>query len=102
MLIGTANHKHSLKPQLVIISCYALIIYADFKCRFERKILILGLTIADSVGLRFNTKQRQISPCNINAFSVREVMRIKDMITQHGFRSVDRLRNSPGSAISNV
>ena len=30
--------------------------------------------------------QRQISLCSINAFSVREVMRIKDMITQHDFR----------------
>ena len=36
--------------------------------------------------LRFNSHQRQISLCNINAFSVREVMRIKDMITQLEFR----------------
>ena len=27
-----------------------------------------------------------VSLCNINAFSVREVMRIKDMITQHELR----------------
>ena len=30
--------------------------------------------------------QRQISLCNINTFSVREVVRIKDMISQHEFR----------------
>ena len=35
--------------------------------------------------LRPNSDQREVSPCNINAFSVREVMRIKDMITQHEF-----------------
>ena len=36
--------------------------------------------------LRSNTDQRQISLCKSNAFSVREVMRIKDMTTQHEFR----------------
>ena len=36
--------------------------------------------------LRYNSDQRQISLRNINAFSVREVTRIKDMITQHEFR----------------
>ena len=36
--------------------------------------------------LRSNGDQCQISLCNINAFSVREVMRIKDMITRHEFR----------------
>ena len=36
--------------------------------------------------LRSNTDQRQISLCNVYAFSVREAMRIKDMITQHDFR----------------
>ena len=29
-----------------------------------------------------NSDQHQISPCNINAYSTPEVMRIKDMITQ--------------------
>ena len=29
--------------------------------------------------------QHQISPCNINAYSIPEVMRIKDMITQGEF-----------------
>ena len=29
--------------------------------------------------------QHQISPCNINAYSTPEVMRIKDMITQGEF-----------------
>ena len=29
-----------------------------------------------------NTDQHQISPCNVNAYSTPEVMRIKDMITQ--------------------
>ena len=33
-----------------------------------------------------NGDQRQISLCNSEAFSVREDMRIKDMITQHEFR----------------
>ena len=36
--------------------------------------------------LRSNIDQRQISLCNINAFSAREVMRIKEMITQREFR----------------
>ena len=36
--------------------------------------------------LRSNSGQRQISLCNTNTFSVREVMRIKDMITQLEFR----------------
>ena len=36
--------------------------------------------------LRSNSDQRQNSLCNINAFSVGEVMRMKDMITQHEFR----------------
>ena len=31
--------------------------------------------------LRYDSDQRQISLCNINAFSLREVVRIKDMIT---------------------
>ena len=35
--------------------------------------------------LRSNSDQSQNPLCNINAFSVREVMRIKDMITQHEF-----------------
>ena len=30
--------------------------------------------------------QRQISLCNIHAFSVREVRRIKDVVTRHEFR----------------
>ena len=38
---------------------------------------------------RFSSDKRQISLYNINAFSVREVMRIKDVITQHEFRLVD-------------
>ena len=37
--------------------------------------------------LRSNSDQCQISLLNINAVSVREVMRIKDMISQHEFRS---------------
>ena len=32
-----------------------------------------------------NSDQNQISPCNINAYSTAEVMRIKDMITQGEF-----------------
>ena len=36
--------------------------------------------------LHSNSDQRQISRSNINAFSVREVMRVKDMITQHDLR----------------
>ena len=35
--------------------------------------------------LRSNSNQRQTFLCNINAFSAREVMRIKDIITQHEF-----------------
>ena len=36
--------------------------------------------------LRSNSDQRHISLRNINASSVREVMRTKDIITQHEFR----------------
>ena len=43
-------------------------------------------TIVDLNPLRSNSDQRQISLCNINAFSVRDVMRIKNVITQHEFR----------------
>ena len=32
-----------------------------------------------------NSDRHQISPCNINAYSTPEVIRIKDMITQGGF-----------------
>ena len=32
-----------------------------------------------------NSDQHQISPCNINAYSTPEAMRIKDMITQGEF-----------------
>ena len=32
-----------------------------------------------------HSDQHQMSPCNINAYSTPEVMRIKDMITQGGF-----------------
>ena len=32
-----------------------------------------------------DSDQHQISPCNINAYSIPEVMRIKDMITQGEF-----------------
>ena len=42
-----------------------------------------------------NSDQHQISPCNINAYSIPEVMRIKDMITQGGFSTVDILITSP-------
>ena len=36
--------------------------------------------------LRSNSDQCQITLWNINAFSAKEVMRIKDMITEHEFR----------------
>ena len=32
-----------------------------------------------------NTDQQQISPCNINAYSAPEVMRVEGMITQGEF-----------------
>ena len=32
-----------------------------------------------------NSDQHQTSPCNVNAYSTPEVMRIKDMITQGEF-----------------
>ena len=35
--------------------------------------------------LRPNSDQHQFSPCNINAYSTPEVIRIKDMITQGKF-----------------
>ena len=44
--------------------------------------------------LRSNSDQRQISLCKISAFSVREVMRIKDKTTQHEY-FLGRLRNCP-------
>ena len=43
--------------------------------------------------LRSNSDQRQISLCYINAFLVKEVVRIKDMITQANMNSVDRLKH---------
>ena len=36
--------------------------------------------------LHHNSDQRPISLCNINTFSIRQVMRVKDMITQHESR----------------
>ena len=44
----------------------------------------LGLTLYAPIVIRVQS---------LNAFSVRKVMRIKDMITQHGFRSVSAIRN---------
>ena len=35
--------------------------------------------------LSLNSDQHQISPCNVNAYSTPEVMRINDMITLGGF-----------------
>ena len=46
--------------------------------------------------LRSNSEQRQISLCNINAFSVREVTRMNNM------NFLDGLKGLPVSAISNV
>ena len=40
-----------------------------------------------------NIDQHQISPCNVNAYSTREVKRIKDMITNVNF--LDILLTSP-------
>ena len=37
-----------------------------------------------------NSDQHQISPCKINAYSIPEVMRIKDMITQ-GFLDISKI-----------
>ena len=45
--------------------------------RFQVQLITLYAFISD---------QRQISLCNINAFSARKVIGIKDMITQHKFR----------------
>ena len=39
--------------------------------------------------------QHQISPCNINAYSTPEVMRIKDLITQCKVNFLDFLITSP-------
>ena len=36
-----------------------------------------------------NSDQHQISPCNVNAYSTPEVMRIKDMIIQGEFSFFD-------------
>ena len=37
------------------------------------------------VRANINSDQHQISPCNTNAYSTPEVMRIEDMITQGEF-----------------
>ena len=41
--------------------------------------------VHDSELIGPNSDQHQISPCNINAYSTPEVMRIKNMITQGEF-----------------
>ena len=46
-------------------------------------LLIIALCDISHVRVDFNFLiKHQISPCNINAYSTPEVMRIKDMITQ--------------------
>ena len=52
-----------------------------------RSILYVSLSVCD---------QHQISPCNINAYSTPEVMRIKDMITQGEFSIVLFIRKVRG------
>ena len=41
--------------------------------------------------LSLNSDQHQISPCNVNAYSTPEVMRIKDMITQGEFSFISKV-----------
>ena len=53
-------------------------------------VMLIHLSLLPSISNLLNPKspngdQYQISPCNINAYSIPEVMRIKDMITQGEF-----------------
>ena len=60
----------------------------------ERSLEILKLEgiskVIVSNPLSPNSDQHKISPCNINAYSTPEIMRIKDMITQGEFLDILR------------
>ena len=56
------------------------------KRREGRQVKVINL-------LRSNSDQRQSSLCNINVFSVTEVMRIKDIITLQEFCVATRKEN---------
>ena len=86
---ATVSICHSLSENS--IRPHILYVYFFFHLQLSLFIVMHSLftDIANALrcSLRSNSDQRQISLCNINAFSVREVTRIKDIITQHEFRS---------------
>ena len=51
--------------------------------KHNKLLMFFWLDVVNSLGS--NSDQRRISLSNINAFSVREVISIKDIITQHEF-----------------
>ena len=74
VMVKNATNKKIIRPKQR---------FTDFK----RIMPILRIATSSSVNpLRSDSGQRRISLCNINVFPVREVMRIKDMITHHEFR----------------
>ena len=54
---------------------------------YETLFSSLLISFGDIKPLSPNSNQHEISPCNINAYSTIEVMRIKDMITKGEFSS---------------
>ena len=69
-------------------------------CLFNNKTKKL-LPRSDSLNpLSQKSDEHKISPCNINAYSTPEVMRIKDMITQGEFHDI--LTTSPSTFIRKV
>ena len=60
--------------------------HLNIKVRYHYYLGSVPLEIRDNPVRGSNSDQCQISLCNVNAFSVREVMRIKYAITQHEFR----------------
>ena len=57
----------------------------DFQCKVVGHSRLKTPALIIFNPLNPNKDQHTISPCNINAYSTPEVMRIKDMITQGGF-----------------
>ena len=53
--------------------------------RVSQRFMLVDIYSEGFNPLRPNSDKHQISPCNINACSTPEVMRIKDMITQGEF-----------------
>ena len=87
---GVSTHDHNdtinalvnISIILLLTLAVQLLVYFHILTLF----LISSLQTETINPVRSNSDQRQISLRNINTFSIREVMRIKDMITQHESR----------------